>query len=74
MTRSKYQSEVTVIGGAKEQTFSSDGGGGETFIWQVSGESVVTVNGGETLMKADETLLGIIIRLPLHRDWLKSGL
>ena len=62
MTRSKYQSEVTVIGGAKEQTFSSssDGGGGETFIWQVSGESVVTVNGGETLMKADETLLGII--------------
>ena len=34
MDRSNYQSEVTVIGGAKEQTFSSNGG--ETFIWQVS--------------------------------------
>ena len=55
--RSKYQSEVTVIGGAKEQKFFSSGG--ETFIWQVSGESVVTVNGdsSETLMRADETLL-----------------
>ena len=70
MTRSKYQSEVTVIGGAKEHTFSSSDGG-ETFIWQVSGESVVTVNGGETLMKADETLLGIISTcLPLYNGLL----
>ena len=27
---------MTVIGGTKDQTFSS--AGGETFIWQVSGE------------------------------------